>query len=448
MSKTCSLLFFLSLIVLLQNKIQSQGVTIGQQALPDPSAVLDLQTTSGGFLLPRLTTSERNAIVSPANGLQIYNVETSCVQIYMPLSGWRDILCDCASFPSAQFSWSGNPSVGVPVAFTSAAASTYQWSFQGGSPATSSSASPAVTWSLAGTYAVSLTASDALGCASTFTDSVVVSNCAPSSSQTFSYTGGMQQFVVPACVTQLSVTLNGAQGGDASGTVSGWANGTVNVAGGLGGRVQTTLTVTPGDTLRIYIGGSGNSGGYNGGGQKASCSGTETTAGHGGGASDIRIGGTALSNRVVVAGGGGGSSGAANSSYHSTGGVGGGLTGGTAQNSSGSGTCLRGAGGSQSAGGAGGNNSCWCSGSAVAPFGSLGMGGGGQCIPSGLNSCSCSGTSCVTGGGGGGGYYGGGAGASYSAGGGGSSYTQPGLTSNTQHSQGVQTGHGSLLISW
>ena len=44
--------------------------------VPDPSAVLDLVSTSGGLLIPRMTSAERDAIENPATGLMIFNTET------------------------------------------------------------------------------------------------------------------------------------------------------------------------------------------------------------------------------------------------------------------------------------------------------------------------------------------------------------------------------------
>ena len=43
----------------------------------DASAVLQADSTSAGFLKPRMNTTSRNAIVSPANGLEIYNTDTN-----------------------------------------------------------------------------------------------------------------------------------------------------------------------------------------------------------------------------------------------------------------------------------------------------------------------------------------------------------------------------------
>ena len=91
----------------------------------------------------------------------------------------------------------------------------------------------------------------------------------------------------------------GAQGGNAA----------IGGAGGLGGSATGTLAVTPGQVLNIYVGGQN---GYNGGGTGAANGNTvlgqpsASNAPNGGGASDVRVGGTALTDRVIVAGGGGG----------------------------------------------------------------------------------------------------------------------------------------------
>jgi hypothetical protein len=270
--------------------------------------------------------------------------------------------------------------------------------------------------------------------------------------QTYTFTGAIQTFVVPGCVSTITVDVRGAEGGDVNAVTAGFAAGTASISGGDGGRVVATITVAAGNVLNFFVGGKGSltAGGYNGGGSPGACSGTEVYGAGGGGASDIRRNGISLINRVVVAGGGGGASGSGSTLYQSTNntGAGGGLTGGNATNSQSTGfQCINGLGGTQTAGGAGGNNSCYCNLTGVAPSGSLGIGGSVICAPSGLSTCSCNGTGCTSGGGGGGGFYGGGAGIAIAAGGGGSSYTEPSATGVT-HTQGFQTGNGTITFSY
>jgi hypothetical protein len=62
-------------------------------ASPDPAAILDLTSTTKGFLPPRMNTSEINAIVEPQNGLIIYNAETH--QFYgFTNSDWKTFRMD------------------------------------------------------------------------------------------------------------------------------------------------------------------------------------------------------------------------------------------------------------------------------------------------------------------------------------------------------------------
>ena len=71
-----------------------------------------------------------------------------------------------ADVPRANFSQSATSAcAGEPVTFvnTSTDATDYLWEFPGGTPATSTAANPSVTYAAAGTYAVRLTASSALG---------------------------------------------------------------------------------------------------------------------------------------------------------------------------------------------------------------------------------------------------------------------------------------------
>lgn len=231
----------------------------------------------------------------------------------------------------------------------------------------------------------------------------------------FAYTGSVQTWTVPAGVASVQVAATGASGEGAY--------------GGLGGYEQAVIPVSAGETLNVYVGGMGsdNVGGYNGGGGD-NFSQTDPSAA-GGGASDVRIGGTALSDRVIVAGGGGGEAACAGPpSLWSAGGGGGGSTGesgweGTGGSGS-NGPLPGGGGGTQTAGGGSG--------------GALGQGGGGVWC----------------GGDGGGGYYGGGAGKSISCagctsggGGGGSSYAEPSAVDVTSL-QGFSRGDGHVTISY
>lgn len=237
--------------------------------------------------------------------------------------------------------------------------------------------------------------------------------------QTFGFTGAAQTFTVPACVTTITVDMRGASGGSGP-----------TAPGGLGGRVQATLPVIPGEVLQIFVGevGFNNTGShpgvYNGGGGVYSYS-SGGTSGTGGGGTDIRRAPYGVADRIAVAGGGGGGG-----YQNGNGGNGGGLVGidGTPYPSwpqSG------GKGGTQSAGGQQGIACCSCP--TYTQPGSAGAGGNGAGDGAG-------------GGGGGGGYYGGG-GSCFAGGGGGSSYAEP-LATGVTHTGGYNSGNGQVIITF
>lgn len=243
----------------------------------------------------------------------------------------------------------------------------------------------------------------------------------------FDYTGALQTFVVPSGVKSVRVDCVGASGGSFG----------TSARGGKGGRVQTILSVTPKQTLFIYVGGSGSNtstkGGYNGGGNGGSNknSGTSNYGPGGGGASDIRTVENDLNSRLVVGGGGGGSAGYDN--YNWKGGDGGGLVGQAGSDYYGNvGSTYSGKGGTQTAGGNGEYS------------GTFGIGASSRYVNN----------TTVPPGGGGGGWYGGGAAwhinimkNGWSGSGGGSSYTDPDLCSEVVHTQGYQDGNGYVIIS-
>lgn len=108
------------------------------------------------------------------------------------------------------------------------------------------------------------------------------------------------------------VNITGAAGAEPPLTDDNYSGNLVN---GKGARVEATIPVTAGTILYIFVGGQGQNnnfvptqnGGWNGGGSTGGSDPCGT--GGGGGASDIRIGGLSLTNRIIVAGGGGGCAG-------------------------------------------------------------------------------------------------------------------------------------------
>ncbi|MGA8327563.1 MAG: hypothetical protein WB757_15920 [Candidatus Cybelea sp.] len=262
--------------------------------------------------------------------------------------------------------------------------------------------------------------------------------------QKFSYTGSKQTFIVPAGVTRLTVIARGGKG------PGGYSHGAGHP--GFPGRVYAVIRVHPGEKLYIFVAGPHGfgGGGVGGGGY-----------GFGGGASDVRMGGDTLKDRIIVAAGGG-EAGDCGLYCYADGGDGGGLNG--QQGSGGDYSTGGGGGGTQIAGGSGGagGKGKQSSGSGQpGGNGALGLGGNGGAGGQTTGSASRAG---FPGGGGGGGYYGGGGGGGSSSyveysyyrfgsggGGGGSSYVEPSAITSRMWAGwrgAMGTGEGQILFSW
>lgn len=93
---------------------------IGTSA-PDNSAILDVSSTTKGFLPPRMTITQRNNISAPAIGLIIYNTTENCIN-YRGENNWQS-LCGtqlavvstftCSSAVNSGTLTSGSPASGV-----------------------------------------------------------------------------------------------------------------------------------------------------------------------------------------------------------------------------------------------------------------------------------------------------------------------------------------------
>jgi hypothetical protein len=286
------------------------------------------------------------------------------------------------------------------------------------------------------TVAGCVTAFGAAGLVGSMSASALPSNCAGTTtvSCTFSYNGtdgtdgSAQDWTVPDGVTSARFSLRGAQGGGEADFSQ----------GGLGGETDATVALVPGTTVTVFVGGHGSfHGGFNGGGGGDGYG--------GGGASDIRIGGTTLSDRVLVAGGGGGGAfydGTPPTGEMAYGGSGGGSAGGHGTSAP-SGAYTSGEGGTQVDGGSGAT-SCDTS----YPTGSPGFSGSGGAGAEGF---------LAGGGGGGGGFFGGGGGCTVSgqnhsigSGGGGSGYVLPDTVRATDGSMsnGIQLGNGVVTLTY
>ncbi len=86
--------FFTLLLVITVLSIQSLTAQVAintDGSNPDPSAMLDVKSTTKGLLAPRMTTIQRLAIIAPAEGLLVYQT-TSPAGFYFFKGGvWQMI---------------------------------------------------------------------------------------------------------------------------------------------------------------------------------------------------------------------------------------------------------------------------------------------------------------------------------------------------------------------
>lgn len=105
-------LYLLNLVLWLAAATYAQNnVGIGTNT-PDPSSLLQLESTNKGFIAPRMTTAQRTAIAAPANGLLVYDITADCFFYYTTANGWVS-LCQLSGPTGPQGATGATGSAGV-----------------------------------------------------------------------------------------------------------------------------------------------------------------------------------------------------------------------------------------------------------------------------------------------------------------------------------------------
>jgi len=103
------------LIVVFTAALPAQVAVNSDGSSPDGSAMLEVKSTDKGFLPPRMTTAQRDAIGSPAEGLMIYNTDENSLQWFIGYT-WYSAISGVETWPSGYVHCSpGNPTVIVEV---------------------------------------------------------------------------------------------------------------------------------------------------------------------------------------------------------------------------------------------------------------------------------------------------------------------------------------------
>ncbi len=181
---------FILMFMLLTNVAFAQNVGINATgASPNPSAGLDIDFTTKGTLITRMTTAQRDGIAAacsctPAAGLQIFNTTTNCLELYA-LGLWQPIYCACNGAPATPGTVSGSASVcpaqsGVVYSISPVSgANSYTWSLPPGSSISSGQGTTSATITFGSTSGnVSVVANNNCGTSGTSTLSVTVNSAA------------------------------------------------------------------------------------------------------------------------------------------------------------------------------------------------------------------------------------------------------------------------------
>lgn len=94
--------WFTLCILLAFSALSDAQVSISQtNSTPDPSSMLDVQSSSSGILVPRMTQTNKNGITSPAQGLLIYQTDQDSGFYYYEGSLWKKIGSSATSLDEA-----------------------------------------------------------------------------------------------------------------------------------------------------------------------------------------------------------------------------------------------------------------------------------------------------------------------------------------------------------
>ncbi|MBL7813863.1 MAG: hypothetical protein JNL70_02570 [Saprospiraceae bacterium] len=95
------LLAALALLVISVQVAQAQVKLGDNPGQIDANALLELESTTKGFLLPRMSTVQRLAMPSPAEGMMVYDLTANCTYIYRASAGQWYSLCAADSLTAS-----------------------------------------------------------------------------------------------------------------------------------------------------------------------------------------------------------------------------------------------------------------------------------------------------------------------------------------------------------
>jgi hypothetical protein len=127
MKKQCFYAVFIATQLILAIQIQAQvGINIDDDSQPDPSAILDVKSSTKGFLPPRVALSSINSavpITAPADGLLVYNTANAGIAPNNVMAGyyywngtrWVSVAAPQGMNIGDMLFWNGTQWVSVPA---------------------------------------------------------------------------------------------------------------------------------------------------------------------------------------------------------------------------------------------------------------------------------------------------------------------------------------------
>lgn len=95
----------------IQHEVEGDAVIDGKlgikKVIVDPSAAVEIQSTTEGILIPRMTSAQRSAIVSPAQGLLVFDNSTNTFWFYDG-TAWTELADNGATSGSTYWNLNGN----------------------------------------------------------------------------------------------------------------------------------------------------------------------------------------------------------------------------------------------------------------------------------------------------------------------------------------------------
>lgn len=119
MKKLIALILLIPLLALAQTRvdglISNGAVSIGNKTAADSKSILDAHSTTKGLLIPRMTTTQRDAISSPTTSLMIFNSTLGFYQYYN--STWLSLVCETCTqtLTNKTMSGSSNTFTNIPL---------------------------------------------------------------------------------------------------------------------------------------------------------------------------------------------------------------------------------------------------------------------------------------------------------------------------------------------